>query len=98
MELYLKKVRNKGRGVFCTVDLQEGDIIEVCPVIVCPAKDCKHLDKTHLYHYYFQWGNDGKNAGVVCGYGAMYNHSYNPNAVYETYYEKEIFRVPSRKY
>ena len=58
MELYLKKVRNKGRGVFCTEDLNEGDIIEVCPVIVCPAKDCKHLDKTTLYHYYFQWGND----------------------------------------
>ena len=28
MELYIKKVRNKGRGVFCTVDLNEGDIIE----------------------------------------------------------------------
>jgi hypothetical protein len=98
MELYLKKVRGKGRGVFCTIDLNEGDIIEVCPVIVCPPKDCKHLDKTTLYHYYFQWGNDGKSAGVVCGYGPMYNHSYNPNAIYETFYEKHIFRVKARRF
>ena len=98
MELYLKKVRNKGRGVFCTIDLNEGDIIEVCPVIVCPAKDCKHLDKTTLYHYYFQWGDDGKSAGVVCGYGPMYNHSYNPNSVYEAFYEKAIWRIKARRH
>ena len=98
MELYLKNVRGKGRGVFCTEDLHDGDIIEVCPVIICPPKDCKHLDKTNLYHYYFQWGNDGKSAGVVCGYGPMYNHSYNPNAVYETFYEKAIFRVKARRF
>ncbi|HNF49245.1 MAG TPA: SET domain-containing protein-lysine N-methyltransferase [Chitinophagales bacterium] len=98
MELYIKNVKDKGRGVFCTVDLNEGDIIEVCPVIVCPKKDCKHLDKTHLYHYYFMWGNDGKSAGVVCGFGAMYNHAYNPNAIYETFYEDEIFRVKARRH
>lgn len=98
MELYLKSLGKKGRGVFCTEDLNEGDIIEVCPVIVCPPQDCKHLDKTHLFHYYFQWGNDGKSAGVVCGYGAMYNHSYNPNAIYETFYEKKIFRVIARRF
>ena len=34
----------------------------------------------------------------MCGYGAMYNHSYNPNAVYETFYEKHIFRVKARRF
>ncbi|HUM51211.1 MAG TPA: SET domain-containing protein-lysine N-methyltransferase [Chitinophagales bacterium] len=98
MELYLKKVRNKGRAVFCTVDLNEGDIIEVCPVILLTPQDCKLLDKTTLYHYYFQWGNDGKSGGMVLGYGPMYNHSYNPNAVYEAFYEKMIWRIKARRH
>lgn len=28
----------------------------------------------------------------------MYNHSYNPNAIYETFYEKKIFRVIARRF
>ncbi len=98
MELYLMNIDGKGRGVFCTEDLNEGDVIEICPVVVCPPKDTKHLDKTTLYHYYFMWGDDGKSAGLVLGYGAMYNHSYNPNAIYEAYYEDEIFKVIARRH
>jgi len=97
MELYIQEVTGKGRGVFCTEDLEEGDEIEVCPVIVCPAKDTKHLNKTTLYHYYFMWGDDGESAGIVLGYGAMYNHSYNPNAIYEAYYDENIFKVIARR-
>ena len=55
MELYLKQVRQKDMAYYCTEDLNEGDIIEVVPLLFCPPQDCKHLDKTHLYHYYFQW-------------------------------------------
>lgn len=98
MELYLMNVEGKGRGVFCTEDLNEGDVIEICPVIVCPPKDTKKLDKTTLYHYYFMWGDDGKSAGIVLGYGAMYNHSYTPNALYEAHYEDEIFKVIARRH
>ncbi|QQR98308.1 MAG: SET domain-containing protein-lysine N-methyltransferase [Sphingobacteriales bacterium] len=98
MELYLMNLDGKGRGVFCTEDLNEGDVIEICPVVVCPAKDTKHLDKTTLYHYYFMWGDNGKSAGLVLGYGAMYNHSYDPNAIYEAYYEDEIFKVIARRH
>jgi SET domain-containing protein len=98
MELYLMNIDGKGRGVFCTEDLNEGDVIEICPVVVCPPKDTKHLDKTTLYHYYFMWGDDGKSAGLVLGYGAMYNHSYDPNAIYEAYYEDEIFKVIARRH
>jgi SET domain-containing protein len=98
MELYLMNIDGKGRGVFCTEDLNEGDVIEICPVVVCPPKDTKQLDKTTLYHYYFMWGDDGKSAGLVLGYGAMYNHSYDPNAIYEAYYEDEIFKVIARRH
>jgi SET domain-containing protein len=98
MELYLMNIDGKGRGVFCTEDLNEGDVIEICPVVVCPPKDTKCLDKTTLYHYYFMWGDDGKSAGLVLGYGAMYNHSYDPNAIYEAYYEDEIFKVIARRH
>ncbi len=98
MELYIKKIRSKGRGVFCTIDLNEGDIIEVCPVILLTPQDCKLIDKTTLYHYYFQWGNDGKSGGMVLGYGPMYNHSYDPNSIYEAFYDKAIWRIKARRH
>jgi SET domain-containing protein len=88
MELYIKET-SRGRGVFCTEDLHPGDEIEICPVLVCPEKDREFIDQTHLYNYYFLWGEDHKQTAIALGFGSMYNHSYQPNAVYETYYEDQ---------
>jgi SET domain-containing protein len=92
MELYIAETE-KGRGVFCNADLHPGDEIEVCPVLVLPGADREHIDKTHLYNYYFLWGEDHQQTGIALGYGSLYNHSYQPNAVYETYYEEQLMKI-----
>lgn len=90
MQLYVQEVQGKGRGVFCSEPIAAGTIIEVCPVIVCPPADRVLIDQTRLYDYYFLWGDDHQLTGIALGFGSLYNHSYHPNARYETYYEDEI--------
>jgi hypothetical protein len=92
MELYIGDTKS-GRGVFCTADLNPGDEIETCPVLVCPETDREFIDKTHLYNYYFLWDEDHQKTAFALGYGSLYNHSYQPNAVYETYYEDQLMKI-----
>jgi SET domain-containing protein len=71
-----------GRGVFATLPFADGDVIEECPVIVLPASEREQLDRTVVYNYYFAWsGGDG---AIALGCGSLYNHSFKPNAKYET--------------
>ncbi|ABN56593.1 MULTISPECIES: SET domain-containing protein [Methanoculleus] len=68
----------RGRGVFARRDLIPGELIETCPVIVLGGADEQELlDKTHLFDYYFAWG---ELAAVALGYGSLYNHSRHANA------------------
>ena len=93
MELYIQETETKGRGVFCDETILEGQVIEICPVLVLPPKDRLLIDKSALYDYYFLWGNDHEETGIVLGFGSLYNHDYAPNAIYETYYEDKIMKV-----
>ena len=62
-------------------------------MLVLPPKDRLLIDKSALYDYYFLWGNDHEETGIVLGFGSLYNHDYAPNAIYETYYEDKIMKV-----
>lgn len=92
MELYIKDTDKKGRGVFCTEDIPADTMIEICPVIVCPPQDRKLIDESYLYNYYFLWEDDHASTAIALGYGSLYNHSYQPNARYETYYEEQVIK------
>jgi SET domain-containing protein len=74
--VYVGSSESRGRGVFARRDLAAGEVIEVCPVIVLAGAE-EHLDKTHLFDYYFGWG---ESVAVALGYGSLYNHSYHANA------------------
>jgi uncharacterized protein len=97
MQLYIQHIPGKGRGVMCDTDLHPGDEVEVCPVIICPPEDREHIDKTHLYNYYFLWDEDHRRTAFAMGYGSIYNHSYEPNCRYETYFEEELIRFVAIK-
>ena len=75
-------VPGAGRGVFAAVDIPEGSVIEVCPVIEIPPSDYEHLKATLLRNYYFMWHGEDRVA-LCLGFGSLYNHSYEPNATYE---------------
>lgn len=69
------RIRGKGRGVVATKTIQEGQTIEVCPVLLFKQKTSNHM----LQEYCFRW--DKETVALALGWGSLYNHSYTPNAV-----------------
>jgi SET domain-containing protein len=73
-----------GRGVFAKERIRAGELIEQCPVVtLADRKDRDRLRKTGLVNYYFLWGEKRDHAAICLGWGAVYNHSFSPNAAYE---------------
>ncbi len=87
--LYIAPSPGKGKGVFTNEAIEAGTLIEIAPVLVLPEKDKEAIDGSHLYNYYFLWGDEQQHYAIALGYGSIYNHSYEPNCQYETYYEDE---------
>lgn len=78
--LFIANSTAKGRGIFTTAAIKEGDIIEVCPVIIIPKEEFNLIHESKLHDYYFLWGEDLKSMAIALGYGSLYNHKVNPNA------------------
>lgn len=72
-------------GVFAARDLEPGEMIEICPVLLFPKQELQFIDQTILYDYYFDWTNE--QYAICLGYGSLYNHSYAPNAEYDMDFE-----------
>ena len=78
--LFIAESSDKGRGVFTSVDISVGDLIEVCPVVIIPKRELPLIHKTILHDYYFLWGEDLEDCAIALGYGSLYNHMLYPNA------------------
>lgn len=72
---------DRGRGVFAARDIEAGEVIEQCPMIVVDAADAPAVCETVLGQYAYGW-DDGAVA-IALGYGSLYNHATEPNAFYE---------------
>lgn len=83
----------KGRAVFAARDFAEDELIELCPVLVLPPDDADAADDTSLQPYFYEWGEDGESRGLPLGYGAIYNHSLEPNACCEMDYGRAEMKV-----
>jgi uncharacterized protein len=91
--LYIDDIPQKGRGVRTLRPFSEGEIIEICPVLVLPPQDRAHIKDTLLFHYYFEWGDDESQSAIALGYGSMYNHSPNANAHYDMDFEAQTLTI-----
>lgn len=79
-----------GDGVFAAQPIAVGDLVECCPVVVCPPHQEALLAKTELRGLYFTWKNDA--IAVALGFGSLYNHSWQPNARYELEHRRKVVR------
>jgi hypothetical protein len=80
--LIIAVASGKGRGVFTQKKIAANTVIEVAPVIVMPAEDRPHIDKTKLHDYIFEWGDDSSKCAMALGWIPIYNHSYISNCEY----------------
>jgi uncharacterized protein len=95
--LTIASSHNRGRGVFTTEAIAANTVIEIAPVIVVNALDRSHLEKTLLYDYIFEWGDDSKMAAVALGYISIYNHSNEPNCAYDMDFEHQTITITTLK-
>jgi uncharacterized protein len=80
-DLLIRRVRGKGRGVFAGRAFRAGEVIERCPVISLTRAEADTAAETILDDYFFAWGDDGDDRALAMGYGELYNHSPDPNAL-----------------
>lgn len=77
------------RGVFATCDIAKGELIHEAPVIAYPNDQHKHIEKTLLGDYVFEYGIN--HTAILLGYGMLFNHSYEPNATYDINFDNHTF-------
>ena len=70
-----------GLGVFATIDINEGEIIELCPYLVIDDDDL--AEDNRLNDYLFSSPDQEGDYLVILGSAMMYNHDDNPNAEWE---------------
>jgi SET domain-containing protein len=81
-DIFVSNAGHKGRGVFTSKVLNKGDVIEICPVIEIKYKDHQMLSGNILENYTFVWNTKKRSAGILLGFGSLYNHTTKPNADY----------------
>ena len=91
--LFVAPSENRGRGVFTSELLLEGQAIEISPVLVLSSEERTEVEKTRLHDYIFEWGNKGGEACVAWGYLSIYNHAAEPNCRYEMDYEHQLITI-----
>lgn len=91
--LFIAPTHQKGRGVFTTTPISAGTVVEWAPVIVMPAADRLHLDKTLLHDYIFEWGDDKRSCAMALGWIPIYNHSYESNCEYCMDFENSTMQI-----
>jgi SET domain-containing protein len=91
--LYIAESPERGRGVYTAEELNPGDLIEICPVIKIPEIQLKLIDQTILYDYYFLWEEDGYKGCIAMGYGSLYNHHKQANAIFIFDYTDDTIKI-----
>ena len=80
--LYVATAAGKGRAVFTLAAIPAGEVVENSPVVVMQKEDRRHLDKTLLHDYIFEWGHSKEQCCMALGLIPIYNHSYESNCEY----------------
>ena len=96
-KIYLSEsqIPNAGRGVFAKVNIRKGEVIEICPVIVTPEDQEDIIDATMFINFTFRW--KGKEMAICLGFGSIYNHSYHPNAKFDTDVKQKLMTFTALK-
>ena len=75
----------KGRGVFATRDILQGEVVEVCPVVLYHPKDGTSAHE-EFDNMDFGWepvaSGSGRTRCVALGWGSLYNSANPANLTY----------------
>lgn len=95
-KIILKHSGIEGRGVFAYENIKKGDLIERCPLIQMEYRSKYQLDPTIFGYSYARYATDEESDKhgflmyIAAGYGMMYNHQDNSNALWKFHYDQLI--------
>lgn len=97
-KIYISNSSIHGMGVFASEKINEGEIIEECPIfdLNIPFGQSSPL----MIDYRFNWPQGGQTwekQVLAWGYGSLYNHSEKPNALWRSNLENRTFEFYSVK-
>jgi SET domain-containing protein len=78
-KLELRPVGRKGRGVFASVRLARGELLETAPTVELSGRDTESIVGTTLDNYYFAHPDDPERGLLVFGICSLINHAEDPN-------------------
>lgn len=78
----MKNTNKYGRGVYAARDIKKGERFEVSHTIMFSEEEWLKIKETSLLNYCFYWDYNPNYVVIALGYGSLFNHSYNPNAVF----------------
>jgi len=81
-QLFIRKIKGKGRGVFCKQLIRKDEVFELCPVLVLPAEDYETVKASRLVDYFFNFNREEQTLALALGFGSLYNHAVHSNAAY----------------
>lgn len=91
------KIPNAGRGVFASEKISAGEVIEVAPITKLGRStyptEIKDPDTPDNYTFSFAEGYEA----FALGFGAIYNHSYDPNALYVKSHKRQAIIFSARR-
>ena len=97
-KLLVKAVPGKGLGVFAAETIAADEIIECSPTIILQQSGRQPLQSDGLIDCYaYRWGSNNEGLALALGYGSLYNHSYQPNAVYRCDLENNLIEFRARR-
>lgn len=91
-KIYIKdsEIAKNERGVFAFQKIKKNELIERCPIIKIEEEDPSNSKSGILITYFFYFDEDKKGQAIALGFGSIYNHTRNPNAVYNINQKEEI--------
>ena len=82
-----------GLGVFTSLPLKKGELIERAPLILLETADKEYLRNTMLYHFYFVVNNQQTPAALGLGFSSLYNHSPQANSLYRISVKRQTLDI-----
>lgn len=91
------KVVPTERGVFASIAIRKGELIEECPVISISEHDTANISEESLVTYMYYFGDKKERSVITLGFGSLYNHTDTPNATYRERQEEQIIEFRAVK-
>ena len=90
MKYYIKMSHEFGRGLYPLRNINRGEIVAICEILVLSQNDTVKVNETDLKYYTFKF-NETQDC-LVLGDGEIFNHADDSNISYELVSHSENYQ------